>query len=79
MWDLRDLPEMLEDPVDVACNARDSLKITREEWTRYAGDADWTRYGGGRLGEDTLAACSIDWVLSLNPRRESQGEAGKVM
>ncbi|MEU4725487.1 WD40 repeat domain-containing protein [Nonomuraea dietziae] len=65
MWDLRDLPEMLEDPVDVACNAPDSLKITREEWTRYAGDADWIRYGGGLLGKDTLAACSIDWALSL--------------
>ncbi|WP_431902316.1 WD40 repeat domain-containing protein [Nonomuraea sp. bgisy101] len=75
MWDLRDLPEMLEDPVDVVCDAQGDLKITREEWTRYAGDVDWTRYGGGLFGEDTLAACSIDWVLSLNPR----GEAGKVM
>ncbi|NUW42767.1 WD40 repeat domain-containing protein [Nonomuraea rhodomycinica] len=73
MWDLGDLPEMLEDPVAVACNAPDSLKITREEWTRYAGDVDWTGYGGGRLGKDTLAACSIDWAPSLSPRAESQG------
>ncbi|WP_344748233.1 WD40 repeat domain-containing protein [Streptosporangium vulgare] len=78
MWDLRDMPEILEDPVDVACNAPDSLKITREEWARYAGDADWTRYGGGLLGEDTLAACSIDWALGLNPRRESQSKVGKA-
>ncbi|MGP3919709.1 WD40 repeat domain-containing protein [Nonomuraea sp. 10N515B] len=79
MWDLRELPEMLEDPVGVACDGPNGQEFTREEWTRYAGDADWTRYGGGLWGKDTLSACRIDWALSLNPRRESQGEAGKVM
>ncbi|WP_197048678.1 WD40 repeat domain-containing protein [Streptosporangium roseum] len=57
LWDLRGLAEIVADPERAACRGNTNAEIDKADWARYAGDADWSDYGGG--GSDVLAVCFI--------------------
>ncbi|MBT2233876.1 WD40 repeat domain-containing protein [Nonomuraea sp. NEAU-A123] len=46
VWNLADLREIVADPVETLCGSMPGREtISRAEWTRFAGDADWSDYG----------------------------------
>ncbi|MFI7643678.1 hypothetical protein [Nonomuraea sp. NPDC049400] len=57
LWDLGDLAEIVADPARAACRGATNAEISKKEWDRYTGGADWSDYGGGNA--DGLAVCFI--------------------
>ncbi|NAS25338.1 hypothetical protein GT755_27095 [Herbidospora sp. NEAU-GS84] len=57
MWDLRSLAEIVADPEAVACDGRLGAEISRADWIRFTGQADWSDYG--RADWDGLPVCRI--------------------
>ncbi|MFG1684084.1 WD40 repeat domain-containing protein [Nonomuraea sp. NPDC049269] len=46
VWNLADLREIVADPVETMCGSMaDQKTISKADWTRFAGDADWSDYG----------------------------------
>ncbi|WP_204018838.1 WD40 repeat domain-containing protein [Sphaerimonospora thailandensis] len=58
LWNLRDLAEIVADPERVACRVNPGTQISKADWDRYTGGADWSDYKGEDL-PNALAACAI--------------------
>ncbi|MER7211403.1 WD40 repeat domain-containing protein [Streptosporangium sp. NPDC000239] len=57
-WNLTGLDEIVADPKQASCD-RYSAEISKAEWARYAGDADWSEYKSEDA--DSVSVCLIDW------------------
>ncbi len=44
LWDLRDLAEIVADPGRAACGVNPGTEISKADWARYTGGADWLDY-----------------------------------
>ncbi|WP_433413676.1 WD40 repeat domain-containing protein [Microtetraspora malaysiensis] len=58
LWDLGDLAEIVADPGRAACGVNPGTEISKADWARYTGGADWSDYKGEDLS-DALAVCFI--------------------
>ncbi|WP_182900263.1 WD40 repeat domain-containing protein [Microbispora sp. H10830] len=58
LWDLRGLAEVVADPERAACRDNPGTEISKADWARYTGGADWSDYKGEDLS-DALAVCAI--------------------
>ncbi|WP_186404606.1 WD40 repeat domain-containing protein [[Actinomadura] parvosata] len=57
VWNLSGLADLVADPLKAICRqSGNGETISRKEWTTFAGDADWSRYGGG---EAALSVCAM--------------------
>ncbi|WP_405087595.1 WD40 repeat domain-containing protein [Microbispora sp. NBC_01389] len=58
LWDLRDLAEAFADPKQAACYFNPGTKISKADWVRYTGGADWSDYKR-EDNPDAIAVCRI--------------------
>lgn len=58
LWNLKDLSGVVADPGKAACHGYYGAKISKADWARYTGSADWSDYG--QKDQDTLLLCYID-------------------
>ncbi|WP_433215136.1 WD40 repeat domain-containing protein [Microtetraspora malaysiensis] len=59
LWDLRGLAEIVADPERAACGVNPGTEISKADWARYTGGADWSDYKGEHFLDDALAVCFI--------------------
>ncbi|MER7128068.1 WD40 repeat domain-containing protein [Streptosporangium saharense] len=57
-WNLTGLDEIVADPKQASCD-RYSAEMSKAEWARYAGGADWSEYKSE--DSDSVSVCLIDW------------------
>ncbi|SFL05876.1 WD domain-containing protein, G-beta repeat-containing protein [Streptosporangium canum] len=57
LWNLKDLSEVVANLEYAACLGHTGAEISKADWARYAGSADWSDYG--EEDWDTLAVCLI--------------------
>ncbi|MFF3441294.1 WD40 repeat domain-containing protein [Streptosporangium sp. NPDC002721] len=62
VWDLRNLAEVVADPERAACRGHTNAQLSKADWARYTGGADWSDYAVE--GMDVLVVCSMNPDLS---------------
>ncbi|WP_433366691.1 WD40 repeat domain-containing protein [Streptosporangium sp. CA-115845] len=57
LWDLSNLAEVVADLEEAACHGYSNAQLSKADWARYAGGANWSDYAVE--GMDVLSVCSI--------------------
>lgn len=57
LWSLDGLADIVADPGGAICDLSPDSEISRADWVRFAGDADWSDYGPDNV--DSLLLCFI--------------------
>ncbi|MGJ6961551.1 WD40 repeat domain-containing protein [Streptosporangium sp. G11] len=58
LWDLGNLAEVVADPEGAACHGHTNSQLSKAEWARYTGGADWSDYAVE--GMDVLVVCFMN-------------------